>query len=65
MYGSHLIGRTRSPRKQCRYYAARRDLRDREKFDEIVTFGERLPAIRETVARDLALRRQSVRHSPQ
>jgi len=46
-------GFDRAGRKQYRYHAAWRDLRDREKFDATVAFGEALPSMRETVARDL------------
>jgi DNA topoisomerase IB len=46
-------GFDRAGRKQYRYHAAWRDLRDREKFDEIVSFGTTLPLIRHQVARDL------------
>jgi DNA topoisomerase-1 len=35
-----VTGLDRAGRKQYRYHAAWRDLRDREKFDAIVTFGE-------------------------
>jgi DNA topoisomerase IB len=41
-------------RKQYRYHTAWRDMRDREKFDAIVSFGEMLPGIRDEVARDLS-----------
>jgi DNA topoisomerase-1 len=41
-------------RKQYRYHAAWRDTRDREKFDEVATFGQTLPAVRERVEADLA-----------
>jgi DNA topoisomerase I len=40
-------------RKQYRYHAAWRDLRDHDKFDEILTFGELLPRIRKNVQDDL------------
>lgn len=46
-------GVDRAGRKQYRYHVAWRDLRDREKFDKIVCFGERLPTIRDTVNTDL------------
>ena len=49
-----VTGFDRAGRKQYRYHSAWRDLRDHEKFDAIVTFGETLPSIRNTVARDLA-----------
>ena len=48
-----VTGFDRAGRKQYRYHAAWRDLRDREKFDAVVTFGETLPSIRDAVARDL------------
>jgi DNA topoisomerase I len=47
-------GFDRAGRKQYRYHTAWRDLRDREKFDAIVSFGETLPLIREAVAADLS-----------
>jgi DNA topoisomerase IB len=47
-------GFDRAGRKQYRYHSAWRDLRDREKFDAIVSFGETLPSIRHEVSRDLA-----------
>jgi DNA topoisomerase IB len=46
-------GFDRAGRKQYRYHTAWRDLRDREKFDAIVSFGASLPSIRHAVARDL------------
>jgi DNA topoisomerase I len=46
-------GFDRAGRKQYRYHAQWRELRDEEKFDKIVSFGEALPAIRETVSQDL------------
>jgi DNA topoisomerase IB len=46
-------GFDRAGRKQYRYHRAWRDLRDREKFDAIVSFGETLPSIRREVTRDL------------
>ncbi len=48
-----VTGFDRAGRKQYRYHAAWRDLRDREKFDAVVTFGETLSSIRDAVARDL------------
>jgi len=47
-------GFDRAGRKQYRYHPAWRDERDREKFDEVATFGQTLPAVRERVATDLA-----------
>jgi DNA topoisomerase I len=47
-------GFDRAGRKQYRYHPAWRDLRDREKFDEVATFGETLPVVRERVEADLA-----------
>ena len=47
-------GLDRAGRKQYRYHPSWRDLRDQEKFDEIVSFGTALPSIRRQVARDLA-----------
>jgi DNA topoisomerase-1 len=47
-------GFDRAGRKQYRYHVAWRDLRDREKFDKIVSFGETLPSIRDAVAWDLS-----------
>jgi DNA topoisomerase I len=41
-------------RKQYRYHPAWRDLRDHQKFDEVATFGQVLPAVREQVEADLA-----------
>jgi DNA topoisomerase-1 len=46
-------GFDRAGRKQYRYHTAWRELRDREKFDKIVRFGERLPVIRAAVTHDL------------
>lgn len=40
-------------RKQYRYHPAYRATRDQSKFNRILTFSERLPAIRERVERDL------------
>lgn len=47
-------GFDRAGRKQYRYHTAWRDLRDREKFDATVSFGQTLPSIRDAVARDLS-----------
>ena len=46
-------GFDRAGRKQYRYHALWRDLRDRAKFDEVATFGETLPMVRERVDQDL------------
>jgi DNA topoisomerase IB len=46
-------GFDRAGRKQYRYHALWRDLRDRAKFDEVATFGETLPAVRDRVDQDL------------
>jgi DNA topoisomerase-1 len=43
-------------RKQYRYHAAWRTVRDRAKYSEIVAFGHSLPRLRQRVARDLARR---------
>ena len=47
-------GFDRAGRKQYRYHSAWRDLRDREKFDEVATFGEMLPVLRDNVEADLS-----------
>ena len=47
-------GFDRAGRKQYRYHSAWRDLRDREKFDEVATFGEMLPVVRDNVEADLS-----------
>jgi len=46
-------GIDRAGRKQYRYHAAWRELRDHEKFDKVIAFGETLPSIREMVTQDL------------
>ncbi|MBK7351436.1 MAG: DNA topoisomerase IB [Gemmatimonadetes bacterium] len=43
-------------RKQYRYHPAYRATRDHSKFRRILTFSERLPAVRERVERDLGAR---------
>jgi DNA topoisomerase IB len=48
-------GRDARGRKQYRYHPRWRQLRDRGKFDRVLAFGQRLPALRRRVARDLAL----------
>lgn len=47
-------GRDARGRKQYRYHLRWRRYRDRGKFDRIVAFGERLPALRRRVRLDLA-----------
>jgi len=46
-------GRDARGRKQHRYHARWRDIRDANKFDRMVAFGRALPRIRRRVARDL------------
>lgn len=46
-------GRDARGRKQYRYHARWRSQRDRGKFDRVVEFGRRLPALRRRIARDL------------
>ena len=48
-------GRDAKGRKQYRYHARWRTLRDENKYDHIIAFGEALPAIRAATERDLAL----------
>jgi DNA topoisomerase I len=48
------VGRDARGRKQYRYHAAWRRVRDRTKFDRIVELARRLPTIRRRVRRDLA-----------
>jgi DNA topoisomerase-1 len=43
-------------RKQYLYHEAWRENRDRQKFEQMAAFGDALPALRELVERDLALR---------
>jgi DNA topoisomerase-1 len=43
-------------RKQYRYHARWRSVRDEAKFQDIVEFARRLPALRATLARDMAQR---------
>src|SRR5690606_30394284 len=54
--GGHLqaTGRDARGRKQYRYHAAWIEKRGAEKFQGLVEFGRALPALRETVDRDLA-----------
>lgn len=49
-------GRDARGRKQYRYHAEWRDVRDETKFGRMIAFGEALPEIRERVERDLSLR---------
>jgi DNA topoisomerase I len=48
-------GRDARGRKQYRYHARWREVRDETKYDRMVAFGEALPAIRAQTGRDLAL----------
>jgi DNA topoisomerase I len=48
-------GRDARKRKQYRYHAHWRELRDHGKFDRLLAFGDALPALRRRVRRDLAL----------
>jgi DNA topoisomerase IB len=48
-------GRDARGRKQYRYHAHWRQLRDHGKFDRVMAFGDALPALRRRVRRDLAL----------
>jgi DNA topoisomerase IB len=48
-------GRDARGRKQYRYHSEWRELRDSAKFGRMVSFGERLPALRRKLTRDLAL----------
>ena len=52
----HILatGRDAKGRKQYRYHAAWFAMRDAQKFERIIAFGEALPAIRERVEADLA-----------
>jgi DNA topoisomerase-1 len=47
-------GRDNKGRKQYRYHPRWREVRDADKFDRVLTFGERLPQLRAQVAQDLA-----------
>jgi DNA topoisomerase-1 len=47
-------GRDARGRKQYRYHPAWRSLRDKDKFARLIEFGERLPALRRSMRRDLA-----------
>ncbi len=48
-------GRDRRGRKQYRYHPQFRAIRDAVKFDRLIAFARALPAIRQRLARDLAL----------
>jgi DNA topoisomerase I len=48
-------GRDARKRKQYRYHAHWRELRDHGKFDRVLAFGDALPALRRRVRRDLTL----------
>ena len=48
------FGRDARGRKQYRYHAKWRDVRDETKYGQLVAFGRRLPAIRRRVRADLA-----------
>src|SRR4030095_16014962 len=48
------VGRDARGRKQYRYHARWRAVRDEAKFDRVIQFGRALPAIRERVDKDLA-----------
>ena len=49
-------GRDAKGRKQYRYHPRWREVRDSTKFEHMLEFGAALPAIRERVAADMALR---------
>lgn len=49
------VGRDARGRKQYRYHARYREVRDAAKFDKMVAFGAVLPKIRKRVAYDLSL----------
>src|SRR4051794_28101238 len=49
-------GRDARGRKQYRYHARWREVRDATKFDRMIDFGEALPALRRRVAHDLEQR---------
>ena len=48
-------GRDARGRKQYRYHARWREVRDAEKFDRIIAFGSALPKLRRRLRRDLAM----------
>lgn len=49
------VGRDARGRKQYRYHARYRSVRDETKFERMLAFGAALPAIRRRVTKDLAL----------
>jgi DNA topoisomerase-1 len=49
------VGVDRAGRRQYRYSAAFRAAQEREKYDRLIRFGERLPALRERMAEHMAL----------
>jgi DNA topoisomerase-1 len=49
------VGRDARGRKQYRYHARWREVREDAKYGKMLLFGEKLPAIRDRVAQDLAL----------
>jgi len=49
------VGRDARGRKQYRYHARYREVRDETKFDRMLAFGAALPKIRQRVKKDLAL----------
>jgi DNA topoisomerase-1 len=55
--GGHLqaTGRDARGRKQYRYHARWREVRDEAKYERTLAFGQTLPRIRERIAGDLAL----------
>jgi DNA topoisomerase-1 len=56
--GGHLqaTGRDARGRKQYRYHPHFREVRDSTKYDHMIEFARALPAIREAIARHMALR---------
>ena len=58
MANGHLqaTGRDARGRKQYRYHADWRNVRDETKFSRMIAFGESLPRLRERVEKDLSLR---------
>jgi DNA topoisomerase-1 len=50
------IGRDDRQRKQHRYHARWRQIRDEDKYGRMIAFGKALPRIRKRVLRDLSLR---------
>ena len=54
-------GRDARGRKQYRYHARWREIRDADKYKRMAAFGRALPKIRARVARDLKLRGMSSR----